>query len=222
MDKDTKVYTHPSYATIITSRCSGSRESLFGSSIETNHYVTLKISPAELNRHLNNDWIHSKNIPIIEVIMTETQWAQVVSSVNNGDGCPCTINYMNGKKVEAPPKINKVAEFNNEFMDSLQKLSKDMRESVADVVEILQTKKNLNKLDRESIIKSMEHLVANIASSMPYVTKQFAETMEKIVLDAKSQVNAHILNAQLNSGRQIEETKPIEIFLPESGLTNTE
>lgn len=217
---DTKIFTHPSYAVITTSRCSGNRESLFGTSIETNHYVSLQIKPAELHRHLNNDWIHSKNIPIIEVNMTETQWAQVVSSVNNGDGCPCTITYKDGVRVEAPPKINKVAEFNNEFKDNLQKLSKDMQVFITDTVEILQTKKNLNKSDRDAIIKNMEHFVMNITSGVPFIVKQFSETMEKIVLDAKSQVNAHMLNSQLN--RQIENSKDIDILLPSGDLTNTE
>lgn len=201
MNEKEKIYTHPSYATITSSRISrGKNHALFGSSLKTNHPIRIQIQPAELHRDLNHDWIHSHRLPFIEIEMSEGQWAQFVSSMNVGDGTPCTVKFLHGKPVEEPPFLNKVVEFQDEFKDSMNKITNDMRKLVKDTVEMLETKKNINKTDREIMLKQVEGLILSIKSSLPFIAESFGDQMEKVIEDAKHQINTHYNNVIVKTG----------------------
>lgn len=196
-----KVYTHPSYATITSSRISrGENHALFGSSLKTNHPIRIQIQPAELYRDLNHDWIHSHRLPFIEVEMSEGQWAQFVSSMNVGDGTPCTVKFLHGKPIEEPPFLNKVVEFQDEFKEKMKTIANDMQKLVKDTIEMLETKKNLNKTDREIMLKQVEGLVMSLKSSLPFIAESFGDQMEKVIEDAKHQINTHYNNVIVKTG----------------------
>lgn len=196
-----KVYTHPSYAIITSSRISSSNTTpLFGSSLKTNHPIRIQIQPAELHRDLNHDWFHSKRIPYIEVELSEGQWAQFVSSMNVGDGTPCTIKFLNGKTIDDPPFLNKVIEFQIEFKEKMENIAKEMTKMVKDTVELLETKKNLNKTDRDIMLRQLEGLVMNIKNNMPFIAESFGDQMEKTVEEAKNQINTHYQNIIVKTG----------------------
>lgn len=196
-----KVYTHPSYAVITSSRISrGENHAMFGSSLKTNHPIRIQIQPAELHRDLNHDWIHSHRLPYIEVELSEGQWAQFVSSMNVGEGTPCTIKFLNGKTIDDPPFLNKVIEFQNEFKEKMYNIANEMQKIVKDTVELLETKKNLNKTDRDIMLRQLEGLVMNIKNNMPFIAESFGDQMEKTVEEAKNQINTHYQNIIVKTG----------------------
>ena len=89
------VYSHPAYAQIRASRVSGSTN-LYASDFNHSHFMTVTISKSEHHRHLSNDWYHEKG-QLIEIAMSESQWAHFISSANVGSGSQCyfcfTCNY---------------------------------------------------------------------------------------------------------------------------------
>lgn len=209
-----KVYKHPSYAVITSSRISSSKSNpLFASSLKTNNPIRIQINPAELHRDLNCDWVHaSSRLPYIEIEMSEGQWAQFVSSMNVGDGTPCTIKMLDGKTVETPPFLNKVIEFQEEFKGEMIKIANDMQKIVKDTVEMLETKKNLNKNDREIMLGQIESLISKLQSTLPFVSRSFGDQMEKIVEDAKHQINTHYNNVIVQTGlNEISKIKSVNV-----------
>lgn len=201
MDEKTKVYTHPSYAIITSSRISrGQNCAMFGTSLKTNHPIRIEIRPAELRRDLNHDWYHGKRLPFIEIEMSEGQWAQFVSSMNVGEGTPCTVKHLNGEAIDNPPFINKLTEFQDEFQKSMEEMSTELETVVEDVVEMLQTKKNINKTDRQMMLRKIDKFVMNIKANMPYVAEKFGDQMEKVVDEAKNQINTHYQNIIVKTG----------------------
>lgn len=95
---------HPSFANIYIGRslCSG-KQTLFGSSIKHSDVITLKISPASLGRNLHEDHVYQESVPYIEIDMSQAQFAQAITSLNQGEGTPVTLRRLNGQYIEPCP-----------------------------------------------------------------------------------------------------------------------
>lgn len=79
-EKGSVKVTHPAFGRIKASRVSG-QTVLAGIDYPQAHYITLTISTATLNRNLSRDWWFTDR-EVIEVSMSETQWAQMLSAMN--------------------------------------------------------------------------------------------------------------------------------------------
>lgn len=182
---------HPSYGTIAFRRSFiGGSVPLFGASIQSNNVIALEISEAEIDRHLNDDFIHSKK-KIIEVNMSQSQFAELITSMNCGDGIPCTIRYRadKGGYLEGCPYKDKRNMFENEFSDSVRQNQKDFQELEDNVKKILE-KKNIGKTDREEIMRSLSNMKIKLFDNQEYIYKQFNEQMDKTVSEAKGEIEA--------------------------------
>src|SRR4051812_4593225 len=89
---------HPAWAMIGASRVQngGPGATLFDSDIRHQHTVRVSISTASRRRDLNRDWLHAER-EFVEVEMSEAQWASFVSSMNVGNGVPCTLRRCEGE-----------------------------------------------------------------------------------------------------------------------------
>jgi hypothetical protein len=112
--------THPCFAQIRASRVNG-LTNLYDSDFQHNHFVSISIYRSELDRHLNRDWHHSRD-ELIEVNLSEAQWATFVSSMNVGCGVPCTLSYLHGKFVpQLPDTPDTRTLFKMEMTDAVKK-----------------------------------------------------------------------------------------------------
>jgi len=124
MDDRTTI-EHESFAMlgITRSSCSFS-QNLFGSSIQHNHTIRLKIAPAKIDQMLNRDWFHANTKPYIEVEMSYSQFAEAITSMNVGDGVPVTLRRLDGRMIEDCPQFDKRQEFEKEFEKEMLKIGK--------------------------------------------------------------------------------------------------
>lgn len=186
-----KRYTHPSYGVISIDRvCGTEATALFGSSIKSKNAIQLKIQEAELCRMLNQDYIHTtKNI--IEVEMSESQFAQMITSLNYGEGTPCTISYRvdKGGIIEECPFVDKRQEFEQEFRD-LQEKEKTAYEEFEKMVQSVMEKKNVTKTDRAEILKQISLLKNTLFRTPDYTYRKFNEQMDKSVREAKGEIES--------------------------------
>ena len=107
--------TSPAYGMLSFSRVSGGDPNLFGSSVEHDHKISLVLKRGEVSRDLNSDW-YMGNETLFEVEMSYSQFAELISSMNVGDGVPVTIRHVKGE--ETPPPVtlvNKRRQFRDEF-----------------------------------------------------------------------------------------------------------
>ena len=190
---DTERVKHPSFANIYIGRtyCSG-QKNLFGSSIKHSETITLKISPAYMARDLNYDRYYADNTPYIEVEMSQAQFAQAITSLNMGAGVPVTLTRLNGEYIEPCPFVDKREQFNNEFRDDMQRVSKEIDEVTAEVEKLVEEKRNFSKADREKILKALSNVKHQISSNYPYMYSMFNEQMDKTVSEAKAEIESHL------------------------------
>lgn len=83
--------SHDAFGHISANRINGHRD-LFQVDFPTGHFIRLKISRAKLKRDLSTDWVYASNRDtVVEVDLSEVQWAQLLCSMNT-TGVSCTLN----------------------------------------------------------------------------------------------------------------------------------
>ena len=113
-------YSHPAFGQIGVSRVQGGNGTLYGSDFRHHGYVVVRIAHSTMQRDLSRDWYHAGK-QIIEVALSESQWATMVSSLNMGEGVPCTIESLHGKLVPAITPRDETDEFKNDMRQGVQK-----------------------------------------------------------------------------------------------------
>lgn len=178
------VETHPAYAQIGAARVSG-RAHLYGSDFDHQHFVTVWIKRSELQRDLSHDWAHARE-ELVEIAMSEAQWATFVSSPNQGDGVQCTLLSKDGRMVSRlPAPQRRTEQFAKEMRDRLENALGDLKNLREHLAAGKGGKRALDLLD------SVERQLLN---NTEYVAGQFGAHMEKTVERAKVEINAYMQN----------------------------
>lgn len=201
---------HPSYALLSFSRVSGRGQTLFGSSIQHDNTIRMKVKPAKLERNLNTDWFLSDGREFLEIEMSYSQFAEAITSMNMGEGVPVTLRYLNGDEIERPDFKNKRLEFENEFQERMDVIEKKLKQLTEQSEEILTNKKSINKGDREQILNQIKMLQQEVRSNIPFVLSCFNEQMDKTVKEAKAEVEAFTQHKMQSLGfEKLEELKQL-------------
>lgn len=186
--------THPCFAQISGSRRSGNSV-LYDSDFQHQHTVCITINTSELKRSLSNDWHHAKN-QLIEVELSEAQWATFVSSLNVGGGVPCTLRYKFGESIPGLDKpVNNREKFKVEADATLQRGINLLSSLRAE----LQNSK-LSQKERDRLSGIITNIERSFGGSFKFVADQFDEHIEHTVERAKIEVNAYVNNMVMRSG----------------------
>ena len=191
MEDNKKIFTHPSYAMISFSRYTGSNSYMFGSELNHNGGIRLRICNAEKHRHLGRDWYHSRDV-LIEVNMSYSQFAEAITNMNT-TGVPCTLDYHDGKQIEPCPKqSNEITETHEEFEKLSSKIASNLNECINMAIEQLNSPKPTTKKEKQALIDSLKYAKMNIESNMPFVIKSFNENIDTTVSNAKAEVEGFV------------------------------
>lgn len=98
---------HPSYGMLQFCRTTGSPRTLFGSSIQHGDTITMYLREGEVSRELNRN-IYFGSEKIVKLEMSYSQFAEAITSMNQGFGVPVTIRFIQGKgMIEDCPFVSK-------------------------------------------------------------------------------------------------------------------
>jgi len=193
MSDEKKEIKHPSFGVINISRgvCS-EKMNLFGSSIQQRTFIKVDISKAILMRDLSRDWIMSDHeVPIVSVYLSPSQFADAITSLNQGKGTPCTINFVEGHEVKEAQLESKRVQFDDEFEDKMKEVISDTNKFYIKISEIL-SKPSIGKRDKAEILKQLDQLRMQIKSNIPFIKRQFSEQMDQTVVEAKNEVSTFL------------------------------
>jgi hypothetical protein len=206
------VETHPAYGMIGASRVSGNAR-LFGSDFKHQHFITIRIHKAELHRGLSRDWAHARN-QLIEVSLSEAQWATFVSSMNVGFGVQCTIEntQVDGELPGIAGAVQRKSQFSAELAQTMQGAQEALDALEKNILE-----SSLGMRAKEALRKECEQVRRRIGGSVQFVADQFSEHMEDITEHAKIEVNAYATNLLQRAGLQSVGVSPVQMITDESG-----
>ena len=191
--------THPAYAQISCSRVSGST-SLYASDFKHQHYVTIKISASEHIRNLSNDWHHERG-QLIEVAMSESQWAHFITSMNVGGGSPCTLQHVKG--VGMIPRLPDPKPMTDRYSAELKKMLGERVESLQVIAnKLTASDKAMSKTELKELGKRLDSLAYGFTGYTKFIADQFDEHVEGTVNKAKTEINAYALNTVVRAGLQ--------------------
>ena len=185
---------HASYGMLAFHRVSGGDPNLFGSSVQHNQKIQLTLKEGHVNRELSNDW-YGGDKTLFEVEMSYTQFAELISAMNVGDGVPVTIRYTNELgRIDGKEITNKRKQFLNEFIEKNNQSAETAKELIAKLEQIFSEKRAIKAKEREEIISALNMLYQSVATHNSFALKQFDEAMEKISTEAKGEVEAFVQN----------------------------
>lgn len=184
------IMTHPSYAQVGVNRVSSTGSTLYGSEMNHRNTMRLTIYTSELHRGLSNDRYHADR-RIMEIEMSESQWATLISSPNIGHGVPCTLIAKDGHMYPSLPlPEDKSALFKKEAMETCQ----DAYKRLEALREVLETATMPAKA-RKAIEHELDMAIQELRSNLPFVLTQFEEHIEDTVEKGKQELMAF---AQMN------------------------
>lgn len=186
---------HPSYGLLSFSRITSNvGKSLFGSSIKHRDLVRMRLKRAYVDRKLNQDWYHEDGT-IIEIDLSLSQFAEVITSMNMEPGVPVTLRYTETEgDIPECSFENKAEQHKKEYKERLQRTYATSISLAKNLEEFFKTKKSLTKKDKEEILSKLHMIQNDLVSNQAFQMSQFQEQMEKTVLEAKGEIEAYYQN----------------------------
>jgi hypothetical protein len=187
--------THPAFAQISITRRNGG-QFLYGSDFQHGHSITLRIAASEQLRSLSEDRYHQELKSIVEVSLSEAQWASFVSSLGLGAGVPCTLQSVQGKQIPQIPGVqDKAAQFKGEAKASARK-AMDALDGVEDQIAGLK----ISEKQKKELIDGLNVSRMTLRSSLNFVLSQFGEYVEDTMTKARIEVNAYAQQMLISTG----------------------
>ena len=177
--------THPAWGMIGISRVTSTPGAvLFDSDIKHQHSIVVRISEGERERDLKRDWLRPRK-QLIEVQMSEAQWAAFVSSVGSGSGVPCTIrareNNYDVPGLEFEPRLQ-------HSMDEVRRAGDEALAEIRRAFEAVKEKPNKGNL------RHLEAMIENAPSNMQFAAKSLSEHAEGVVQKARVDIESMVLS----------------------------
>lgn len=182
------VFEHPAYGQIGVSRVTG-QTTLYDSEFEHRAYMTIRIWRSQLHRDLGRDW-HFGHRELIEIALSEAQWATFVSSPNIGTGVPCTLERVAGERMPSIPLRHEREVVSQELHEHADEMATKVTKAIAEIEGEIGS--SLSKKKREAVLRHLRALEMALGSNVPFYIQQFEEHIENTVEKAKVEVGAYV------------------------------
>lgn len=189
MTKTQPLPTPESAGLISFSRTSGGAV-LFGSAFNHQHYITLRIHKAQVQRNLyETNILEASRLPYIEVQMSASQFSEAITSLNMGQGVPCTVAYANGKRLERPKRPT--IENERELFDSdVDQVTQEAIETIEQLIAAIREEK-MSKKAQQRLLGLARTSLKKLNDSLPFIAEMYAETLDRLLLKAKTEISAY-------------------------------
>ncbi|HEI2636177.1 TPA: hypothetical protein SI587_002515 [Escherichia coli] len=200
-----KIQTHPAFGLVKTSRVSTTGIRLFDSELEHRDYIEIGVYEAELS--LDNERTRpqrsSNRRPLVEIRLSQAQWAAMVSSFGVGEGVPCTISY---KTIGDSIRVHGIAEqksirqkFNDQIKAATNSEIDRLNQQVSELGELVK-KGRAGKRDLEELYRKLASAVANLPENLCFATELMQEQMDEIVSSGKAEIEAYVAGTVMRKG----------------------
>jgi hypothetical protein len=186
---ENKYKNHPSFGQLSFHRISsGGGKSLYGSSLQHSEIIRMRLSSSESQRDLNHTSYYTKKT-LFEVDMSPQQFAELVTTMNRGDGTPVTIVRTPEGDVEGCPFENEREIFSKEFRSDLDQITKNSRVMISRAKKML-SQKTIKKSEMKELIGYLESINRDLSSNLGFVETMFQEATDKAVSAGKHEIES--------------------------------
>lgn len=178
---------HPAWVLLGASRVSSSPPgvSLFDSDIRHQHYVVVSLKRATRKRDLGHDWKFGRET-IIEVAMSEAQWASFVSSMNTGDGVPATLQFDRTQDNPEVPGVPYAPRLQLS-MDEVHGAAAHAEAKVREAFTAYKEHKTAGNL------RDLEIAIGHMTPNIDFAAQSLSEHAENVVQRARADIEAFVV-----------------------------
>lgn len=163
-------------------------------------YIVLTITEGMVKRSTTSDFHMAANrFPVVEVAMSELQFAQLISTMNIGDGVPGTFQYRPEPGTQSVwvemPEAQKTTE--QKFSDDVKATAKTAVDAQTEVTKMLRqllAGKTINKGAVQAVLEQAEIAQRELSSSLPFILERADEDIGDRAARAKVEVAAFAKN----------------------------
>jgi len=211
---DRQQYRNDSYGQISFSRTQCTGKKLYGSEIKHDSFISMEINNSEMVEDDLHQTHYFERDKIIEVSITASQFAELITTLNYGTGVPCTLEYVRdvGKLNYIPPYDTNVDEKLEKTINIEKERFKETVISIQNELKNILSKKNIGKKDKEELQSKIDMLIRNCINNYKFAERQFKKQMEKHIVECKTEIESTLsqisqtLNVNdLQKTRQIKE-----------------
>ena len=174
---------------------------LFASDVGCPTVINLSIDTARYDHDHHQQKIYSDE-RVISVSMSPAQFAELLTSLNIGEGVPCTIEWVRDTgKIEDPPGVT----FMERTQEDLQKEGKKLGRRVREFTKILDAELDGSKISKKSktaVMGAARMILQEIESNIPFYQECVMESVADVVAQAKAQISEAVLHAQIVLGKE--------------------
>ncbi len=185
--------THPSYVQVRFSRTQGGNFKLYGSELPRhNNTVTLTVRRSTRIHGSGKDWHHGEIKPILELRLSPSQFASLLTTMNVGSGVPGTLTYFNGQDIpRIPDEIEtESSKIVNKFKEEVEQHVKESAKILEEIETILNDRrgKSLRKDDQQRILLKIQKWHRFLSDTAPFTV----ESLNKAAVKTSSRVKADV------------------------------
>lgn len=138
-------------------------------------------------------FLPSSLTPIVQVSLSPAQFVEVITTQNQGGGIPCTIDAVEGVRLDPPPSDmeNELQKIRKAFRKRLTEGFEELDQGLATLEEHL-GKKTLTKADRDAIRSIVLKLARLLKEGAPHTLKMFSEATERHIVKGKQELESYV------------------------------
>lgn len=187
--------SHPAFGVIKASRFQGGHETMYGSPLVHGGGISITISHSDEYVSLGHShYWENRRGQIVELHMSEAQWAAFISTLNVGSGSPCTLQYVRTGEMERMPRIveESLEEKRSQFIrDRAEEQNKVMTEALRFFDGLLEGG-SVKKGDLQKLRSMLRQVGDHFASNMQFTADTLTKHNEDLITSAKVEVSAMV------------------------------
>lgn len=202
-----EVLTHPSFGQIAVHRITGGTR-LYGSEFQHNHFIRITVTESHLQRELSNDWPMG-GARVMELDLSEAQWATFVSSMGQGSGTQCTLRATTTD--QAIPEIAALVNRKRQFRDEYERQTQDGIGVLEELVLSIEDNRSLSAAQKKKMAGSVRSAIAHLRENANFRHQQYEEFLEKTTEAAKAEIHGYVSGTLQRIGLDALRESPIQI-----------
>jgi len=197
------------------SRISGSKQ-LYMSNLNNANWIKMRVYAGEDSERYGQKHVFVKSQkPLIDIELSSAQFAELITTMNVGEGTPCTLNYVTGLKIdqatlkddEKPLNIGEkyFKKSTTEFTDNLNKMTSKLKKELETII--------MSKKNKCKITKLLNTVETEVNSNMPFYVSVFEESAKKVVTESKIEIDAFLTGEIVKAGLEALGIKSEQLLL---------
>ena len=184
------------------SRISGQKR-LYMSNLNNQNWIKLTVYEAEDEDSYGEKRVTSlRRRPLIDLDLSASQFAELLTTTNVGQGVPCTLCAFDGERINQDDLKNdkKPIEIGRDYFEkSVKEFTDKVTSKISKYKEDLETMK-MSKKDKARVSDLLSGFETEVTSNLPFYVERFEEAAVKVIAESKAELDAFVSGGVVKAG----------------------